>query len=571
MSENSATGALPPSPLSQRRPDLLVLASLAVLAVVAWAAPLAVPNALFWDDWAVAGGDTIRWARESGQPWVGYLHVTFFALGPWSFKVLAILATIAVGWLVYLIADRGLGLTRGERWLLAALVVVLPLYTTRILAILSTYNWSLALFVLAWWLLVRRDPADPGRARYIAAAVLLVASYTTASLLSFTVLPVAHLALLALPRGVVLWRGALRFAGRFWYLLAAPIAFWLLRTFVLKPYGLYEGYNEVGGGIGTVVGLSAVALLGLLVVAAAGFLYWLYARRPRDAARRDGFMTAILSATVAALAAFLYLTSVSTGPTSRVVPLALAAAAVVLLVVAIVRVVRGSDATPRSTRDLTPLLAVGVGALVLAILPYLLVGKIPSFAGWETRHQLLMPFGVAAIGVAAVRAASLLLPRIVVRVVAILAVVGFTIVSTIISLTLVADWNKQMQVTDALRDQPLVQKAGTVAFTDEARSLNYDARTYHFYEYTGWLATAFGDEKRLGLDIIAVPEFLDGAYEPRYYAAARYRFGEWTPTNEGVLVTITEREGATWWSLLFNEPSVEVSVVDVGDLAQLRD
>lgn len=569
MNGNSDTG-LASTTFLRTRPDILVLASLALLAIVAWGAPLFfAPEALYWDDWVVSGTDTLRWARESGLPWIGYLHVALFALGPWSFKVLAILTTIAVGWLVYLISGRGLGLGRNERWLLAALVVALPLYTTRILAILTTYDWSLAVFVLAWWLLVRRDPAAPGRARYVVAALLLVVSYTTASLLPFTVLPLAHLALLGLPREGAVWRRVLRFAGRFWYLFAAPVAFWLARTLFLTPYGLYEDYNEVGHGLGARVALSALGMVAIALVALVVFLYWSAARRPRAAAR-DGIGTLALSAAVAALSVFLYFTRVSSGPSARTLPLVIGVAALVLAVVAVVRIVTGGDEPGRSVRDITPLLAVGVATLVIAVLPYLVVGKIPTFAGWETRHQLLMPFGVAAIAVATVRAASLVLPRPVIRAVSVIIVAGMTVVSALVSLTLVADWNKQVQVTEALSGEPLVREAITVVFVDDARSFNYDSRTYDFYEYTGWMSTAFGDEKRLGLDIVGLPGFLDGELEPLYYASARYRFGGWVPTNDGVVVTIDKLPGASWWSLLLNQPSIGISVDDVGDLAGLR-
>ena len=548
-----------------RRSSLVVVASLTLAAVLAWAWPLLMtPEALFWDDWVVAGSDTIAWARELGLPWLAYIHGALFTLGPWSFKVLAIVATVTIGWLVYLIGDRGLGLNRGERWLLALLVVALPVYSTRIIAILSTYNWSLALFMLGWWLLVRRDPADPGRARFIAAALLLFASYTTASLLPFTVLPVAHLALLAVPRDVPLWRGALRFAGRFWYLLAAPIVFWVLRSLFLKPFGLYAGYNAIGQGINSVVSLSAVALIGALLIATGAFLYWLLARRPGPA-RRDALATALLSATVGSLSAFLYVTRVSTGWSARVVPLALAVAAVALLASAVVRLVRGGE----QRASVTPVLAVGVGALVIALVPYLLVGKIPSFAGWETRHQLLMPFGIATIAVATVRAWRPLVPRALVRVVSVLVVAGMVAVSAVISLTLVADWKKQAQLIALLKDEPAVRAAGTVVFHDLAPQLNYDGRIYDFYEYNGWMLNAYGDEKRFGMDISALPGFLAGANEPIYTVGSRYRFTQWTPTDRGVLVTIEPVEGATWWSLLLDQPSVTISVSADGDLADL--
>lgn len=552
----------------------VVAVSLALLTLLAWGAALLAPGAKYWDDWAVANTDTLRFARELGLPWIGYVLVALFALGPWAFKVLAIVSTFVVGLATYGISGRGLGLTARERWLLAALVVALPLYSTRVLAILSTYSWSLALFFCAWYLLVRRSPQTPGRGRYVLAAVLFFVSYTTASLLPFTALPVAHLAYLAVRRDVSLWRGILGFIGRYWYLCAAPIVFWVVRSLFLQPYGLYATYNQIGSADGqlSLTTLSAVGMIVAIVLICLVFLYWLRATWPRDPAIRGALSLAVLTVATLVFGLYLNATRVSSNPLARAVPLVLLACALVVAAVVIVQMVRirrGRTLLVSRDRELTPILAVGLAALGLAMLPYLLVGKLPSFVGFETRHQLLMPFGVAIIIVATVRGAGTIMSATVTKVLAVALVAAMTALSAVVSLSLVADAHKQEQVIRALAAEPLVRDASTVVFADNASALGFEGRGYDFYEFNGWMKTAFGDEKRLGLSTAGVADFLDGNYEPLYYAASRYGFGDYVPTTEGVLVTIDPLDGANWWTMLLDQPGIELRVSPVADIATL--
>jgi hypothetical protein len=109
-----------------------------------------------------------------------------------------------------------------------------------------------------------------------------------------------------------------------------------------------------------------------------------------------------------------------------------------------------------------------------------------------------------------------------------------------------------------------------VVFDDRSRQLNYDDVDYSFYEYDGWMLSAFGDEKRLGIDKSGVASYLAGGMDPLKYAASRYAFAQYVPTTRGVLVEIDPVAGASWWTLLLGEKSVTLTVTPVHNIASLE-
>jgi hypothetical protein len=562
---------------ASRRSRRLVYGSIVVIGLVAWAATFLAPGSRFWDDWPLANGDTLRLTREIGLPWTGYIDLALLALGQWSFKVLAVAAGIVVGMATFAISGRGLALTVWERWLLSALVVALPLYAPRTLAIVGTYSWSLALFFVAWYLLVRKAPGSGGRLGCVVAAVLFFVSYTTASLLPFTALPVLHVAYLTLRGTTAFWRDLLRLIGRYWYVLAAPVLFWIVRSIFFRPSGLYADYNEFILTGKSPTAHTSVKLLAVLFCVFVVLVAWRFIPWPRAAWLRELLTLGALSVATAAVAYFVYVNRGVSAPQALALVGVISLCALLLLGTAVFRAIFGRRRAPLPrAREVTPILALGLIAVLVGVLPYLLVGKVPTFANWDARNQLLMPLGVATVIVATVRAVAAISRPLVVRAISVALITGFAFLSLYVSLTLVADWKKQEQIIHALASAQLVRDGSTIVFRDRSANLNYDGRTYSFYEYDGWMITAFGDESRLGIDgaRASVRSFVDSHYyDDLRNLASRYGFGDYTGPTHGntsaVLVQILPVKGASVWTLLLNQPSVRLEVTPIKNLASL--
>jgi hypothetical protein len=462
-------------------------AMLVVLYLVGWGATLLSAQGRFWDDWTlvdVPPEATIRGFSELGLPWLGHLHVAMLAAGPWLYRVLTLVLFLATGLAVRAIVERVPWLTPGERWFLVLLVLVLPFNSARHALIDMPYTISLALFCLAWYLLVRRR--EPGTGTAALATALLVVAYTTQSLLVFVVVPLAHLLVREVPLSSWSPRSLTRWARRRWYLLASPGAFFVVKTTAFPPHGEYAGYNTIHLG-------SIATAAAYVVVAVAAFAFVLVAapRLPRPAARSG------------------------------------------------------------------PLLVGGTALVALAILPYLAAGHVPRFYEWNSRHQLLMPFGAALIGVGVVRLVRELTGR------GTAALVGAALGTTCIlfslhmSVSFAVDWDKQREVIAALAASDEVRDHETFVYRDRVLGQNANGRTWRPYEVNGFLVEATGEETRGAVrpaGLAGLPT--DYERSPRY-RASQYVFDREAPVIELEIVG----DSVPMLRQLFDRPPVHLRTV----------
>lgn len=544
------------------RSSWLPVAGLVLVALIAWGPAFLAPEALYWDDWANSNGEsTIRLYTESGLPWNGYFAAALFSIGPIAFKVVGFVSTVIIGWAVWRIADAGFGLDAGARWLLAAFVIALPLDGAHVaVAVLTTYVVSTAIFMVAWVLLVGGRVQDSGIARRGGAALLFFVSFSTASLLPLIALPLLHVVYLLWREEPRLRTVVTRVLGRFWPVVAAPIAFWIVRSLFFRPSGVYADYNAflslalplsrtaLIAGLATAVAVGSLAVAALLLV------------RPRVILAFNAIPARILlgGSTIAA-AAWIWQSGPPGSPSAITVALFVALSAAAVLV-----------PSARAARVLATQ-AIGLLVLALGILPYLLVEKVPAFSDWDSRHQLLMPFGVAILLLAALTAAGSppVGRRASVAGAAALAVAAA--VSCFSSLSLAADWRAQQQVIALLAADPQVRDASTVVFVDTRPAPLFGDLHHRFYEYSGWLHAAFDQETRFGLDRSDVGLYLDGVYDPFIADGERYGIGDFVPTDDGVLVRIGQSPGATVLDLLSGRPVTTIEVAAVPALADLVD
>jgi hypothetical protein len=461
--------------------------TLVLLYTVSWGGTLLSAGGRFWDDWTLVGvprEETIRSFTELGLPWIGHLHVALLTAGPWIYRVLTLVLFLVIGLAVQAIVERVPWLSAGERWFLVLLVLVLPLNSARHALIDMPYTISLALFCLAWYLLVRERAPGTGTAAF--ATALLVVSYTTQSLLVFVVVPLAHLFVREVPPSSWSASTLLGWALRRWYLLASPVAFFVVKTSAFPPHGEYAGYNAID-------------------------------------------------------------------PTSIVT----AAAYVVVAVVAFALVVVAAPRLPRPAARSGPLLLGGAVLVALAILPYLAAGHVPRFYEWNSRHQLLVPFGGALIGVGVVRLVRELSGVATAAFVAAALAASCILFSLHLSVSFAVDWAKQREVIAALAASDEVADHETFVYRDHVLGQNANGRTWRPYEFNGFLAEATGDETRAAVrpaGLAALPTHEQRA--PRY-RASQYEFDRDAP----VIVIDIDGDRAPMLLQLFARPPVEIRTV----------
>ncbi len=160
----------------------------------------------------------------------------------------------------------------------------------------------------------------------------------------------------------------------------------------------------------------------------------------------------------------------------------------------------------------TTLFSVGAIAFILACFPYWILGKVPSFAEWTSRHQLLLPLGVSLITVAAWSYLNGSLGVISI-------VVGLSLAVNISAYKdFFIDWQKQQQLIYLFSENSKIFNGRLIIIDDRTESMNAISRVFRFYEWNGLLEAAFGDEKRFGINRAEIPIYLAGKYD-RFFTA----------------------------------------------------
>lgn len=161
-----------------------------------------------------------------------------------------------------------------------------------------------------------------------------------------------------------------------------------------------------------------------------------------------------------------------------------------------------------SSRALTQL-GIGLFVLWLGAMPYMVVGHLSSISDWtvyflpgegdwHSRHQLLLPFGLALsmIGfwnLLEGRAMVLLAP---------LTLAISLLFNFLYSVEYFVDAKKQDAVIEALRSDPDIRKSRVVYLQDDSSTakLNARSRQYREYEFDGQLKRALGTDAPVFFD-----------------------------------------------------------------------
>jgi hypothetical protein len=448
---------------SHRRPVAdLVPEGVAVAIVYLCAQGLMFLNkGVYWDDWV--------WYR---QPWavladasrqLGSLWPAWALAAPYQSGV-SVWVTRVIAATCYLLASlwflgilRELGVDRRTRLLMAMCFAVFPVNGARIPIATAAYGISLALFVGGFRLVIV-SMQRPTTWLRVSAALCLLLSLRTASFGVLLPLVFAY---------VVWYEGALRapqqwlsVAVRHAELLIVPFVYVVLRALVLTPSGVYGDYNSI---------TRASAVQGLLNVPA-GVWHSLVAPTMWGVGELMG-----VGGLLAALIAF-----------------------------AVLYLSRGSDDSEgMARRRAASWVAAGVALAVIALLPYLLVGKMPALTDFDSRHQLLVPFGAALIFGGGIRLAFGPSERYALPMLATAALLlgGFVAADVSNNVSYLRERYKHIAMMEAMRAQPEFRSATTFTFLDRTRDLNANRRTsVREYEYAGMMAETFGDQTRFGAD-----------------------------------------------------------------------
>jgi hypothetical protein len=454
-------------------------------------------DGLYWDDWTLVhqpyAAIKSQFTMSGGPMWVD-VHWFFLSrdLGVFVYRSIVFISFGAVALMWYEILQDVQTLDHESRFWVALVAALFPVNFARISLSCTSYAVELLSFFAGALLLLRSGHQFMARA---AGAVLCFLSFHMQSLL----LAYFALFLFLLNRatsGPVSARSFGRGLAVNADLLILPFLFAIYKFTVLKTSGLYADYNQ------------------LQLTNFADFV--------------RGFARTIQSSFVGPLEAALL----------PLVHLSLAAIAVLFVAALLGWLTRAFVSSSAANGNQLRMLWWGAALFAAAVVPYLLVGKVPAFEGFDSRHQILVPFGASIIvwmalkWIFALGRAAPIWPRLA----AVLVCASFVVMNVLHYIDYQRDWFKQLALIKAMQQSEAIRSEGTTFLVDDlATYWSPFNREYNYFELNGMLKLATGQTTRFA-SLIGHFSRIEN-YEP-YRPYIQYNMNEYVPAEPQFLITI---------------------------------
>lgn len=411
---------------------------------------------IFWDDWALwhhSYSTVLGLTHELGSPWLG--HFIFFVLSIGNGTSVARLLTFLSYWIAALCL---LGILRKlksidaiSRVAITSVFAIFPINHSRILLCCTANAVAYSIFFIGFLLLSQDKWRSSIWVRMIV-LTLFSCSFSTGSLLVFYGLPLAYLFHTQRPR----FERTESLIGHHIDFLVLPFVFFAIKSVWFVPSGLYAGYNAV----------SAVNLITVPI----GFLYTL-----------KQYVFDVLSKGIGAVGNALVLGAS-------------------FLFFLVLRQFKQSES---STASDVRFILLGLGAVLIGVLPYLMVGKSPDSILWNDRHALPLPLGAAFFAVYFFRllGSKIRLSHEKTVMVYALLLAAFTIQNIQTALAFQRDSYKQVGLIERFKDNPTIRTNHTFQIDDRTQHIWAEGRRISYYEYTGMMRTAFGSDTRFAASL----------------------------------------------------------------------
>lgn len=450
----------------------VAVARIGIIAFVALAANalLLLSDGVFWDAWiyrtqlAHGQANLVLAAHvDAGLPLRGLFYLGLMWLpgdvGTWL-RVLALAGIACTGVVAFALALRSGLLSRNESLFIACVAVAYPALHTAVSDVIVPLILSQLLVLVAVWIACvaedRRGIAQ-WALRGLTVVLLLVAFEHKATIALFV--GVAPLAVLALSRAMPARRAIDLLLRRRAELVALPVVYFAAAIAIFPQRGLYAAeYSPTDVGRMALVAVAFLAAIGVQIGnAIAGLARW-----------------PVLAPALVAVAALMP---------------------------------RGGA----SSKDVAAALRLAGAAglwLAAAVLPYVVIGRMPAVQGWDVRHLLpvAIPLAVALVGLSRPARALLVGRSAHLASVATIAVLGgFVLLQITTEAEWLARWATDRATIAALAERPELRNFSVFVVDDPDRIGG--ASTYEFYEWSAIFERAWGDERWYGRDESSVGAF----------------------------------------------------------------
>lgn len=418
-------------------------------------------SGLFWDDWTLynAPSESInKMFKMSGIPIFGYFHnsILWIAEPILIYKLLAFVSYF----IIFILFIRCLlkldFLTSRDAYLIGIIAISLPFNFVKHILIILPYGISLLLFFIALYLVIH-GLINKWYFRILSLTLFLI-SFTTNSLLVFYLIVPIFIIYQIFKEKRSIRINKIVFIENFRYLdfYLLQVLFWVLNKTLFPVTGIYASRNYNAITLGGIIKLPLTFM---------------------EALDRSFFeLFGLFTIFEFIISLFLF-----------------------IIVLVLIRLIpglnsnKGFNGPKESVYSGKKLILLGLLLVFLAILPYALVNKIPAFNDYESRNQLLLPFGTAILIYYLIK--KLIKERF--QIVFTLFIVSMFISITIsLQYLMLFDHYKQVAIINELKENPkLIESYKTLIVVDESTKYFEERKVY--YAFTGLYKRATGKQDKL--------------------------------------------------------------------------
>lgn len=435
-------------------------------------------DSVYWDGWVIYNQDipTLSYLFHQIQNSIhGYL--IFFLLeignGLYSFRVLMFLMHLLVAFMLFGILKRITYFGLLSSFLLSSTYFLLPIFQSRVSISIIPFYFSVFLFFLAWYFYSYYFESKSFLKKTLVILFFFL-SFTTNSLMVFYFVFLLYLFIVKYYQHGEFFTKFL--VGEFVFLVL-PFLFFLFKINFLVPNGIYQGYNGFVFDIDLIYLkwlfnhlTSGIFIFDKLKIKELFFSFWFYALLPTivfsvilNYYLKRGFLS-IYNICIPNLLSFIFF------------------------------------------------LAAGCFLVSISYFPYLVVGKVPTLYGWDSRFMIIafLPYAFMIYGLMGIffhfslklffifkfnlneqRKINLFLS-------------SFFFVFIVFSMRSMSeqnkynvDWFYQVGIKENFRESEVVKMNDTFMVKSHLNKSFYNDRVFNHYEWNGLLKDVFGNDEKL--------------------------------------------------------------------------
>ena len=272
--------------------------SAVVLYTLSWGWSLLRPNTLYWDDWVLYFRQPIGNARnvyiQSGRPlWEGLVEIALLQVGTWAICLATFILFFVTAIFLFCILKTFSAISHSNLRFITFVFLIAPVNHARVALNIFDYTSAYFLFFLGWLILVRFKSLKS----FVLACLILFLSFKTHSFLFFVLLPFLHFAWLNKTE-LLDFKKLNRRHLQIVVIAALPVLYVILRSIFWPPNESWQDYQKpTSAGLMTGLWPVLIGLVGLSIIAF---------RHSKNKPTHFGFVLFVCGFLVTALALFPY-------------------------------------------------------------------------------------------------------------------------------------------------------------------------------------------------------------------------------------------------------------------------